>query len=62
MKHIQPRKVRYNNLIPNVPQEPEEEMPLNLSPREELHELVDALDDDDIPNATWAMLCIMGKC
>ena len=61
MKHIAPRKVRYNNLIPNV-QDTEEEMPLNLSPRDELHELVDTLDDDDIPNATWAMLCIMGKC
>lgn len=61
MKHIEPKKIRYNNLIPNV-QDPEEEMPLNLSPRDELHELVDTLDDDDIPNATWALLCIMGKC
>lgn len=32
-----------------------------ITPRDELHELVDTLDDDLIPEATAMMLELMGK-
>lgn len=42
----------YNNDLEQMPE---------LSARDELHELVDALDDEDIPDAMQMLLSLMGK-
>ena len=65
-----PKKTKYNNLRPNTTKETKgvypmysndlEQMP-ELSARDELHELVDALDDEDIPDAMRMLLGLMGK-